>query len=103
MEQAALTRSGFHAIDCRTHVRDIHATVLHPLGLNHGELLYFHNGRFERPTVNDGKVVKEVLGYCVMSAIFIGSATDSIPEQTVSKIHSRICHCGQIPQVDQLE
>lgn len=50
----------FHAIN-RAHIHDIHATGLHLLGLNHVELTYFHNGRFEPPTVNDGEVVKEVL------------------------------------------
>ena len=52
---------GLRAVERRAHVHDIHATILHLLGLNHLELTYFHNGRFERPTVNDGEVVKEVL------------------------------------------
>jgi len=52
---------GLRAVECRAHVHDIHATILHLLGLNHVELTYFHNGRFERPTVNDGEVVKQVL------------------------------------------
>ena len=52
---------GLRAVERRAHVHDIHATILHLLGLNHVELTYFHNGRFERPTVNDGEVVKEVL------------------------------------------
>jgi len=52
---------GLRAIERRAHVHDIHATILHLLGLNHVELTYFHNGRFERPTVNDGEVVKEVM------------------------------------------
>jgi hypothetical protein len=52
---------GLRAVERRAHVHDIHATILHLLGLNHVELTYFHNGRFERPTVNDGEVVKEVM------------------------------------------
>jgi uncharacterized protein DUF1501 len=52
---------GLRAIERRCHVHDIHATILHLLGLNHINLTYFHNGRFERPTVNDGEVIKEVL------------------------------------------
>ena len=51
---------GLRAVERRAHVHDIHATILHLLGLNHVELTYFHNGRFERPTVNDGEVVKQV-------------------------------------------
>jgi hypothetical protein len=43
------------------HVHDLHATILHCLGLDHQKLTYPHNGRDERATVNDGRVVKEIL------------------------------------------
>jgi len=33
------------------HVHDIHASILHLLGLNHISLTYLHNGRAERPTI----------------------------------------------------
>ncbi len=52
---------GLRAVDKRCHVHDIHATILHLLGLNHLNLTYLHNGRFERPTVNGGKIIKEAL------------------------------------------
>jgi uncharacterized protein (DUF1501 family) len=52
---------GLRAVERRCHVHDIHATILHLLGLNHINLTYFHNGRFERPTINDGQVIKEAL------------------------------------------
>ncbi len=52
---------GFRATENRCHVHDIHATVLHLLGLNHFELTYLHNGRDERPTVNGGKVIEELV------------------------------------------
>jgi len=52
---------GLRGIEGRCHVHDIHATILHLLGLNHTNLTYFHNGRFERPTINDGRIVKEAL------------------------------------------
>ncbi len=52
---------GLRAVERPCHVHDIHATILHLLGLNHLELTYFHNARFERPTVNAGEVIKEVL------------------------------------------
>ena len=51
---------GLRAIEKRAHVHDIHATILHLLGLNHFRTLYEHNGRMERPTVNDGEVIKEL-------------------------------------------
>ncbi len=43
------------------HVHDIHATVLHCLGLNHLRLTYQHNGRNERSTINGGRVIREIL------------------------------------------
>jgi hypothetical protein len=52
---------GLRAVERRYHVHDLHATILHVLGLNHLELTYLHNGRFERSTVNDGKLIKEAL------------------------------------------
>ena len=52
---------GFRAVDKPYHVHDIHATMLHMLGLNHLNLTYLHNGRAERPTVNGGVLMEEVL------------------------------------------
>ena len=52
---------GLRAVENRAHVRDIHATILHLLGMNHEKLTYLHNGRDERPTINDGEVIKGVL------------------------------------------
>jgi hypothetical protein len=51
---------GLRAVEMPVHVHDIHATILDLMGLNHLELTYFHNGRFERPTINDGEVIKEL-------------------------------------------
>ena len=52
---------GFKAAAKPYHVHDIHATILHLLGLNHLDLTYFHNGRAERATVNAGKLIEEAL------------------------------------------
>jgi hypothetical protein len=52
---------GFRAVEDRTHVHDIHATILHLMGLDHEKLTYRHNGRDERPTINDGEVIKAAL------------------------------------------
>ena len=52
---------GFQAIEKPYHVHDLHATIMHLLGLNHFDLTYFHNGRSERATVNGGKLIEEVL------------------------------------------
>lgn len=40
---------------------DLHATVLHLLGLNHLKTTFINNGRSERPTVVYGKVIKDIL------------------------------------------
>jgi len=45
---------GLRAVEDRLHVRDLHATILHLLGLNHLQLTYYHKGRPERPTMNEG-------------------------------------------------
>ena len=52
---------GFRAVDKPYHVHDLHATILHMLGLDHLSLTYLHNGRAERPTINGGNLIDEVL------------------------------------------
>ena len=51
---------GLHAIEDRLHVRDLHATILHALGADHTRLIYRHQGRPERPTVNEGQVCRRL-------------------------------------------
>jgi hypothetical protein len=52
---------GLRAVENRVHVHDLHATMLHLMGLDHLRLTYRHNGRDERPTVNGGRVVTELI------------------------------------------
>ena len=52
---------GLRAVKDRIHVHDLHATILHLMGLDHLRLTYPHNGRDERATVNDGEVVAKAL------------------------------------------
>jgi hypothetical protein len=52
---------GLRAVERPIHVHDLHATILHLLGLDHLRLTYFHNSRDERATVNAGEVVTETL------------------------------------------
>jgi hypothetical protein len=52
---------GLKAVERRVHVRDLHATILELMGLDHTQLLYMHQGRPERPTVNEGHVIDDVL------------------------------------------
>lgn len=51
---------GLHAIEDRLHVHDIHATILHALGIDHWKLVYHHQGRPERATQNEGHVCRKV-------------------------------------------
>jgi hypothetical protein len=46
---------GFHAVEDRLHVHDLHATILHALGIGNMDLVYKYKGRPERPTLNEGE------------------------------------------------
>jgi hypothetical protein len=52
---------GYHAAMDPVHVNDLHATVLHLLGIDHRRLTYRFQGRDFRLTDVGGRVVKEVL------------------------------------------
>ena len=52
---------GFKAVDGRVGVQDIHATILHLLGLDHEKLTYRYSGRDFRLTDVSGRVVNEIL------------------------------------------
>jgi hypothetical protein len=52
---------GLRAAEGRTHVHDVHATILHLLGFNHLRLTFRHNGRNERLTDNFGEVITRAL------------------------------------------
>jgi hypothetical protein len=53
--------AGFAAIQDKVHVHDLHATILHLLGLNHEQLTYRYAGRDFRLTDVHGNVVRELL------------------------------------------
>jgi hypothetical protein len=52
---------GNEAAECVHHVRDLHVTLLHLLGLNDNKLTYFHEGRFKQLSQVGGQVIKELL------------------------------------------
>ncbi len=52
---------GLYAVDKPAHVHDIHATILHLLGLDHKHLTFAHDGRDERLTETSGHILKEIL------------------------------------------
>ena len=51
---------GYAAIERPIHPTDLHATILHALGINQHELYYLHHNRRELVTVNGGQIVQEV-------------------------------------------
>jgi len=48
---------GLRAVDQPVHVHDLHANILHLLGLDHLRVTFQHNGRAERPTLTGGKLI----------------------------------------------
>jgi len=52
---------GMHAVENRVHVHDLHATILHLLGLDHERLTYHYSGRDFRLTDVHGRVVRDIL------------------------------------------
>lgn len=52
---------GMHAVEDRVHVHDLHATILHLLGLDHERLTYRYSGRDFRLTDVYGQVVHSLI------------------------------------------
>ena len=61
MAHGATDEFGFEAVEDKVHLHDLHATILHLMGLDHERLTYFHQGRDERLTDVYGQVVRQVL------------------------------------------
>mgnify|MGYP005851040273 CR=1 FL=1 len=52
---------GYYAVEDKVHIHDLHATLLHLLGLNHEALTFRHAGRDFRLTDVAGQVAKGIL------------------------------------------
>jgi hypothetical protein len=52
---------GLHAVEGRAHVNDLHATMLHLMGLDHTRLTFLHSGRDERLTDVGGNILNGIL------------------------------------------
>ena len=52
---------GAEAVDCVHHIRDVHVTLLHLLGLDDNRLTYYHAGRFKQLSQFGGQVIPELL------------------------------------------
>ena len=57
----ATDRFGLSAVENRVHVHDLHATILHLMGLDHEKLTYRYSGRDFRLTDVAGEVIQDVL------------------------------------------
>ncbi|MBL98839.1 MAG: sulfatase [Rhodopirellula sp.] len=51
----------YHAVEDSVHINDLHATLLHLMGIDHEKLTYEHHGRPFRLTDVAGRVVHEIL------------------------------------------
>ena len=61
MTYGATDDFGFKSVEKRCHVHDLHATVLHLLGIDHKRLTYRYSGRDFRLTDVAGNVIPEIL------------------------------------------
>jgi uncharacterized protein (DUF1501 family) len=61
LAHGATDEFGWDAVEERVPVHDLHATILHLLGLDHEKLTYRHAGRDFRLTEVYGRVVRDIL------------------------------------------
>jgi hypothetical protein len=61
MVYGATDEFGIHATEKRMHVHDLHATLLHLMGLDHERLTYHYSGRDFRLTDVHGEVHREIM------------------------------------------
>lgn len=52
---------GYAAVENKVHIHDLHATILHLMGMDHEDLTYFHSGRDFRLTDVEGRVIDGIL------------------------------------------
>jgi hypothetical protein len=61
MSYGTTDQFGLAAVENRVHVHDLHATILHLMGLDHERLTYRYSGRDYRLTDVAGHVVREII------------------------------------------
>ena len=61
MTYGATDEFGWHATENKVHVHDLHATILHLMGIDHEKLTYRYSGRDFRLTDVHGHVVRDIL------------------------------------------
>ena len=60
-QHGATDEFGYASVSGRVHLHDLHATILHLMGLDHTELTYRYGGRDFRLTDVHGQVVEQIL------------------------------------------
>ncbi len=60
IQYGATDQYGYYAVENKVHLHDLHATILHLMGLDHLRLTYRHAGRDFRLTDVAGNVVKDI-------------------------------------------
>ena len=61
MVHGATDEFGWYAVEDKVHVHDLHATILHLMGIDHERLTYRYGGRDYRLTDVHGKVVEAII------------------------------------------
>ena len=61
MVHGATDEYGWHSVQDKVHVHDLHATILHQMGFDHERLTYRHGGRDYRLTDVHGHVVRDIV------------------------------------------
>ncbi|MGC3969230.1 MAG: DUF1501 domain-containing protein [Pirellulales bacterium] len=61
LRYGATDEHGYAAVENKMHIHDLHATILHLLGLDHEKLTYRYAGRDFRLTDVHGRVAKEII------------------------------------------
>jgi hypothetical protein len=61
MVHGATDEFGWHAVQDRVHIHDLHATILHLMGIDHERFTYRYGGRDYRLTDVYGKVVRPII------------------------------------------
>ena len=61
VDYGASDEVGYKAAEKMVHMNDLHATLLHLLGLDHEKLTYKYNGRRFRLTDVAGQVIHDII------------------------------------------
>ncbi len=61
MAYGATDEFGFRAEENRTHPHDLHATILHQMGIDHERLTFRYSGRDHRLTDVEGRVIHDII------------------------------------------